>query len=109
MSNTEELSPARKMLGDFAPKFIELTEDVLLGDVWKRKELSPRDRSLISISSLITGGDTEPLKLYLNNAIENGLSEEELIEVMTHLAFYTGWSKAISAIKVAKEVFSKEI
>lgn len=109
MSNTEELSPVRKMLGDFAPKFIELTEDVLLGDVWKRKELSPRDRSLISISSLITGGDTEPLKLYLNNAIENGLSEEELIEVMTHLAFYTGWSKAISAIKVAKEVFSKEI
>lgn len=108
MSNSEQLSPIRKLLGDFAPKFAELTEDVLLGDVWKRKELSPRDRSLISISALITGGETEPMKIYLNNAKENGLSDDELIEVITHLAFYAGWPKAMSAIRVAKEVFSKE-
>ncbi|MNO41876.1 Carboxymuconolactone decarboxylase family protein [compost metagenome] len=108
MPNSEELSPVRKLLGDFAPKFAELTEEVLLGDVWTREELSPRDRSLISVSSLITGGDTEALRIYLNGAKANGLSEEELIEVITHLAFYAGWPKAMSAIRVAKEVFSKE-
>jgi 4-carboxymuconolactone decarboxylase len=108
MSNSKETSLARKSIGDIAPKFAELTDDVLLGDVWQRQELSPRDRSLISVSSLITGGHTEALKIYFNGAKENGLSEEELIEVITHLAFYAGWPQAMSAIRVAKEVFSKE-
>ena len=108
MSDLKELTIAQKMIGDFAPKIVELTDDVLFGDVWKRKELSPRDRSLITVSSLITGGNTQQLKNHLNLAKQNGLSEEELIEVMTHLAFYAGWPKAMSAITVAKELFSKE-
>jgi 4-carboxymuconolactone decarboxylase len=107
MSNSKELTAAQKTIGDFAPKLVQLTDDVLFGDVWERKELSPRDRSLITVSSLITGGNTEQLKFHLNKAKENGLSEEELIEVITHLAFYAGWPKAMSAIMVAKEVFSK--
>lgn len=108
MSNSKELTAARKMIGDFAPKVVELTDDVLFGDVWEREELSPRDRSLITVSSLITGGNTEQLGFHLNKAKQNGLSEEELIEVITHLAFYAGWPKAMSAIMVAKEMFSKE-
>lgn len=108
MSDSKELTVAQKMIGDFAPKIVELTDDVLFGDVWNRKELSARDRSLITVSSLITGGNTQQLKNHLNLAKQNGLSEEELIEVMTHLAFYAGWPKAMSAITVAKELFSKE-
>jgi 4-carboxymuconolactone decarboxylase len=107
MSNSKELTGAQKTIGDFAPKLVRLTDDVLFGDVWERKELSPRDRSLITVSSLITGGNTEQLRFHLNKAKENGLSEEEFIEVITHLAFYAGWPKAMSAITVAKEVFSK--
>nr|WP_263325227.1 carboxymuconolactone decarboxylase family protein [Neobacillus sp. Marseille-Q6967] len=84
------------MIDDFAPKV-----------VWERKELSPRDRSLITVSNLMTSQNTEQLKFHLNLAKENGLSEEELIEVITHLSFYTGWPKAMSAVKVAKKVFSK--
>jgi 4-carboxymuconolactone decarboxylase len=107
MSNSKELTAAQRMIGDFAPKIVELTDDVLFGDVWERKELSPRDRSLITVSNLITSGNTEQLKFHLNKAKENGLSEVELKEVITHLAFYAGWPKAMSAIMVAKEVFSK--
>ncbi|WP_282937328.1 carboxymuconolactone decarboxylase family protein [Paenibacillus sp. RC67] len=107
MSDSKELSVAQKKYGDIAPKIAELTDDVLFGDVWKREELSPRDRCLITVSSLITGGNTQQLKSHLNLAKQNGLSEEELIEAMTHLAFYAGWPKAMSAITVAKELFSK--
>jgi 4-carboxymuconolactone decarboxylase len=108
MSDTKELTIAQKAIGDFAPKLVELTDEVLFGDVWKREELSPRDRSLITVASLITGGNTQQLKNHLNLAKQNGLSEKELIEAMTHLAFYAGWPKAMSAIMVAKEVFTSE-
>ncbi|WP_160723484.1 carboxymuconolactone decarboxylase family protein [Bacillus sp. USDA818B3_A] len=108
MSNSKEPTIAQKKLGNFAPKLVQLTDDVLFGDVWAREELSPRDRSLITVASLLTGGNTEQLKSHLNLAKQNGLSEEELIEAMTHLAFYAGWAKAMSAMTVAKEVFSKE-
>lgn len=110
MSNSKELTPAQKMIGDFAPKLVELNDNVLFGDngVWEGKELSPRERSLITVSSLITGGNTQQLGFHLNKAKENGISEEELIEVITHLAFYASWPKAMSAIMVAKELFSKE-
>jgi 4-carboxymuconolactone decarboxylase len=107
MSNEKELTGAQKMIGDFAPKLVELTDDVLFGDVWERKELSPRDRSLITVASLITGGNTEQLTFHLNKAKENGLSEEELKEVIIHLAFYAGWPKSMSAIMVAKKVLSE--
>ena len=73
-----------------------------------REELSPRDRSLITVAWLIVGGNTEQLPFHLSKARTNGLSETELIEVITHLAFYGGWPKSVSAIRVAKEVFEKQ-
>lgn len=105
MSEQKEQSRAQQLMGDFAPKLAELTDDVLFGDVWQRAELSPRDRSLITVAALIANGNTEQLRSHLNLARTNGLSESELAEVMIHLAFYTGWPRAISAILVAKEVF----
>jgi 4-carboxymuconolactone decarboxylase len=80
----------------------------LFGDVWERKELTPRDRSLITVAALITGGNSEQLPFHLNKAKENGLTETELKEVITHLAFYAGWPKAMSAITVAKQVFRNQ-
>ncbi|HZO88236.1 MAG TPA: carboxymuconolactone decarboxylase family protein [Chthonomonadaceae bacterium] len=107
MSEPKEQSSAQKMIGAFAPKLVQLTDGVLFGDVWAREELAPRDRSLITVAALIAGGNTEQLPFHLNKARENGLSETELVEVITHLAFYSGWPKAMSAIMVAKEVFQK--
>ncbi len=107
MTEPKEQTPAQKLIGDFAPKLVELTDDVLFGDVWARAELSPRDRSLITVAALIAGGNTEQLPGHLNRARENGLSETELVEVITHLAFYAGWPRAMSAIRVAKDIFKK--
>ena len=107
MSEPKEQSRAQQLMGDFAPKLAELTDDVLFGDVWARAELSPRDRSLVTVAALIANGNTAQLPSHLNLARANGLSEIELAEVMTHLAFYTGWPRAISAILVAQEVFKK--
>ncbi len=107
MSESKDLSPAQKLVGDFAPKLAELTDDVLFGDVWERAELSKRDRSLITVAALIANGNTEQLTGHLKRAKENGLSETELAEVIIHLAFYAGWPRAMSAIKVAREVFKR--
>src|SRR5438309_1225353 len=92
-------------VGDFTPQLVALTDDVLFGDVWERKELTPRERSLITVAALITGGNSEQLPFHLTKAKENGLTETELKEVITHLAFYAGWPKAMSALTVAKQVF----
>jgi 4-carboxymuconolactone decarboxylase len=100
----KEPSAIKKSLGDFSPKLVQLTDDVLFGDVWERSELSKRDRSLITVAALIAGGNAEQLTFHLNRAKENGVTEAELIETITHLAFYSGWPKAMSAITVAKEV-----
>jgi 4-carboxymuconolactone decarboxylase len=108
MPRSQQSSVAQQAIGNIAPKLAELTDDVLFGDVWERKELSPRDRSLITVSALITGGNTEQLGFHLSKARDNGLTEEELIEVITHLAFYVGWPKAMSAITVAQELFSRK-
>jgi 4-carboxymuconolactone decarboxylase len=78
---------------------------VLFGEVWKRPQLSPKERSLITVAALITGGNAEQLTYHLQFARDNGATEEELIEAITHLAFYAGWPKAISAMSVAKQVF----
>jgi 4-carboxymuconolactone decarboxylase len=107
MPEPKEVSAAQKMIGDLAPKLAELTDEVLFGDVWARKELAPRDRSLITVAALIAGGNTEQLPFHLNKARENGLSEADLIEVITHLAFYSGWPRSMSALAVAREVFGK--
>lgn len=107
MAESKELSPAQKLVGDFAPKLAELTDDVLFGDVWARAELSPRDRSLVTVAALIANGNTEQLTGHLSRAKQNGLSESELAEVIIHLAFYAGWPRAMSAVRVAREVFKK--
>lgn len=107
MSEAKPRSRAQMLVGDFAPKLAELTDDVVFGDLWERTELSKRDRSLITVAALIANGNTEQLAGHLSRAKENGLSETELAEVMTHLAFYTGWPRAMSAVRVAKEVFKK--
>lgn len=107
MPEPREESRAQQLMGDFAPKLAELTDQVLFGDVWARTELSQRDRSLITVSALIANGNVEQLPSHLERARANGLSETELAEVMTHLAFYTGWPRAISAITVARQVFKR--
>jgi len=103
---SKEPGPTDKTLAEFAPKLSELTKRVLFGDVWERPELSKRDRSLITVAALVALNRPEQLRFHFKRAQENGLKKEELIEVITHLAFYSGWPTAMNAINVAKEVFS---
>jgi len=104
---TEEPTAAQKLIGDFAPKLVDLTDRVLFGDVWERPELSKRDRSLATVAALIALNRPDQLRFHLKRAVENGLEQRELIEIITHMAFYAGWPNAMSAIMIAKEVFSK--
>lgn len=97
---------AQQLIGDFAPKLVELTDNVLFADIWERSDLSPRDRSLVTVSSLVTSGSTDQLRGHLIRAKDNGLTETELKEAIIHLAFYAGWPKAMSAITLAKEIFT---
>jgi 4-carboxymuconolactone decarboxylase len=108
MSNTKPTSAVRQSLGDFAPKLVDLTEDVLFGDVWERQELSKRDRSLITCAALIATGKTEQMEFHFPNAIKNGVTQDEIVEMITHLAFYVGWPNAMSAVNRAKALFSKQ-
>lgn len=105
MADKKGPSRVEEMFGDFAPALVGFTDDVLFGQVWTRPELSPRERSLVTVASLVSGGNTEQLVGHLGLAKQNGLTEEELIEVITHLAFYAGWPKAMAAMGVAKKVF----
>jgi len=100
-------SPAKKYIGSFSPKLVSLTEDVLFGDVWERSALSKRDRSLATITALIALRASEQLPFHLKRGIENGLKQEEIVELITHMAFYSGWPSAMSAIGVAKKVFEE--
>ena len=104
---SREPSAAVKMIGDFAPQLVDLTDRVLFGEVWERPELSKRDRSLATVAALIALNRPDQLRFHLSKAVENGVRKEELVEVITHLAFYSGWPNAMSAIMIAKEVFSK--
>jgi 4-carboxymuconolactone decarboxylase len=103
----KEPSAAQKSMGDIAPKLAELTDKVLFGDIWERKELSKRDRSLITVAALVALNRTDQLRFHLQRALENGVKKQELIEEITHLAFYSGWPTAVNAVTVAKDVFSK--
>jgi 4-carboxymuconolactone decarboxylase len=102
---TKEPSAAQKLFGDFDPKLAELTDNVLFGDVWERPGLSKRDRSLITVAALIALNRPEQLRAHLQRARGNGVTKDEVVEVITHLAFYAGWPNAINAITVAREVF----
>jgi 4-carboxymuconolactone decarboxylase len=102
-----QASAAREQVRDVVPGLIELSERVLFGEVWERPGLSKRDRSLITCATLIALGRERQLVGHLNRALDNGLSKNELSEVMTHLAFYAGWPAAMTAAQVAKDVFDK--
>jgi 4-carboxymuconolactone decarboxylase len=105
MAGATEPSGAQQMFGDFAPALVDLTDRVLFGEVWPRGELSPKERSLVTVAALVAGGNTGQLTYHLGLARDNGATEAELVEAITHLAFYTGWPKAMSAMGVAKQVF----
>ncbi len=104
-AETREPSGAERMFGDFAPALVGFTDDVLFSQVWTRPQLSPKERSLVTVAALTTSGNPEQLVFHLGLAKENGATEEELIEAITHLAFYAGWPKAMSAMTIAKQVF----
>ncbi|HSS45142.1 MAG TPA: carboxymuconolactone decarboxylase family protein [Thermoanaerobaculia bacterium] len=104
----KEPSAIRRTYGDFAPKLVQLTDDVLFSDVWERPQLSKRDRSLITCAALVATGKTEQMDFHYPNAIKNGATQEELVEMITHLAFYVGWPNAMSAVNRAKAVLAKK-
>lgn len=99
-------SQGQKQFGDIAPKFAQLTDEVLFGDVWARPGLSPRDRSLVTVSALIAMNRPDQMRGHMARARQNGVTDGELIETVTHLAFYTGWPSAVTAVGVAREVFT---
>ena len=104
-TDDKEPSGAERLFGDFAPALVAYTDNVLFGEVWERAELSPKERSLVTVAALTTMGNTDQLVFHLDFAKQNGATEDELIEAITHLAFYAGWPKAMAAMTVAKRVF----
>lgn len=100
----------RDALGEFAPKFAQLNDDVLFGEVWSREDkLSPRDRSLVTVAALMGSGVLDSsLKYHIMHAKENGITAEEMAEAITHIAFYAGWPKAWAAFNYAKEIYAEE-
>lgn len=104
----QQPSRAQQLMGNIAPKLAELTDDVLYADIWERPQLSKRDRSLATVAALIAMNRPDQLRSHFARARENGVTQEELIETITHLAFYAGWPNAVSAIAVAKEVFKEK-
>ena len=104
-----KVTAGRDELGGFAPKFAQLNDDVLFGEVWSREEkLSARDRSLLTVAALMSSGILDSsLKFHIQNAKNHGITQEEMSEALTHLAFYAGWPKAWAAFRMAKEVYEK--
>ncbi len=100
-------SRTQQLMGDIAPKLAELTDDVLYADIWERPQLSQRDRSLVTVSALIALNRPDQLRSHLIRAKANGLTQEQLVETITHMAFYSGWPSAVSAVAIAKEVFAE--
>ncbi len=103
----KEPTSAQKSNRDVAPKLVELTDEVLFGDVWERPGLSKRDRSLITVATLVALYRTNELPFHLKRALENGVTKDELIELITHLAFYSGWPTAFTALTAAKAVLAE--
>jgi 4-carboxymuconolactone decarboxylase len=101
----EAPSSTRGPFADVAPEFDRLTREVLFGEVWERHGLSKRDRSLITVACLVSLYRTNELPFHLKRALENGVTREELVETITHLAFYAGWPTAATAVGLARKVF----
>lgn len=106
----EKVTAGRDALGEFAPEFARFNDDVLFGEVWSREDkLSPRDRSMITVSALMASGIlVSSLKYHIFHAKENGVTAEEMAEMLTQLAFYAGWPKAWAAFRMAKEVYGED-
>lgn len=101
-------SRAQQLMGATAPKLADLTDQVLYGDIWERPDLSKRDRSLVTVAALIALNRPDQLRSHLGIARQNGVTEQELVETITHMAFYAGWPSAVSAVAVAKDVFGNK-
>ncbi len=96
-----------QQFGTVVPGIVQYTTDVLFRDLWLRPDLAPRDRSLVTVSALIANGQVAQLTPHLNKAMDNGLTQAQAAEAITHLAFYVGWPNVFSAMPVAKDVFEK--
>lgn len=105
MKETKAAVDVRRMIAEIAPKLAELTDEVLFGEIWERPQLSKRDRSLITCTALVALGKTEQMNTHFQRAIQNGVTQEELVEMITHMAFYSGWPSAVSAAMRARELF----
>jgi 4-carboxymuconolactone decarboxylase len=99
------LPMAPEKLREINPKLMDLTAEVLFGDVWERSELSKRDRSLITVAALVATYRPIQLAFHMERALANGVTKAELLELITHLAFYTGWPSSIAATEIAGDVF----
>jgi 4-carboxymuconolactone decarboxylase len=106
-TGAQQPSRAQQLMGATAPKLAELTDGVLYADIWERPQLSKRDRSLVTVTALIALNRPDQLRSHLALARQNGVTEDELVETITHMAFYSGWPSAVSAVAIAKEVFRK--
>ena len=106
----EKVTAGRDQLGAFAPKFAQLNDDVLFGEVWAReKQLCARDRSIVTVVSLMASGVLDSsLQFHIQNAKHHGVTAEEMVEILTHAAFYAGWPKAWAAFRMAKEVYEQK-
>ena len=100
-------SPAREAVRGTVPKMIELSETVIYGDIWERPNLSKRDRSLMVIAALVASYRPEQLKGHIGRGLDNGLTRDEIAEIITHLAFYSGWPASMTAARVFKEVLEE--
>ncbi len=105
---SDQAKPMRAPWSDLAPRLTEITDQVLFDDVWRRPGLSPRDRSLITVASLVALYRSNELPFHLRKALENGVTREEIIEMVTHLAFYSGWPTAATALAIVRQVFADE-
>ncbi|UAK23201.1 carboxymuconolactone decarboxylase family protein [Sphingomonas nostoxanthinifaciens] len=104
---TTEPTNARKSFGDIAPHLAEITDKVLFGDVWENAALTPRDRSLVTITCLIAMYRLNEIPFHINKAIENGVPRDEIVEAVTQIAFYAGWPPAMTALPILKKVFAE--
>ena len=102
----DESTPKRSPFADVAPALGEYTDNVLFGEVWERPGLSKRDRSLITVATLVALYRTNELPFHIKFALENGVTKDELAEAITHLAFYAGWPTAATAVTIARQVFA---
>jgi 4-carboxymuconolactone decarboxylase len=103
----QEPAAPRNPFADIAPALADYTDQVLFGDVWKRPGLSPRDRSLVTVACLVALYRSNEMPFHMKRALENGVTREELVEAITHLAFYAGWPTASTALSVARRVFQE--